>query len=40
MLLDLPTAARYNAWANKRLYAVAEQLTPAQFAEDRRGFFQ
>jgi uncharacterized damage-inducible protein DinB len=40
MLLDLPTAARYNAWANKRLYAVAEQLTPAQFTEDRRGFFQ
>lgn len=40
MLLDLPTAARYNAWANKRLYAVAEHLTPAQFAEDRRGFFQ
>jgi uncharacterized damage-inducible protein DinB len=40
MLLDLPTAARYNAWANKRLYAVAGQLTPAQFAEDRRGFFQ
>ena len=40
MLLDLPTAARYNAWANKRLYAVAEQLTPEQFAEDRRGFFQ
>ena len=40
MLLDLPTAARYNAWANKRLYAVASQLSPEQFAEDRRGFFK
>ena len=40
MLLDLPTAARYNAWANIRLYAVAGQLSAEQLAEDRRGFFK
>lgn len=40
MLVDLPTAARYNAWANKRLYAVAGQLSAEQLAEDRRGFFK
>ena len=40
MLVDLPTAARYNAWANKRLYAVAGQLSPEALAEDRRGFFK
>ena len=32
--------ARYNAWANKRLYAVAGQLSPEALAEDRRGFFK
>jgi uncharacterized damage-inducible protein DinB len=40
MLVDLPTAARYNAWANKRLYDVAGQLSAEQLAEDRRGFFK
>ena len=40
MLLDLPTAARYNAWANQRLYAVVGQLTVEQLAEDRQGFFK
>ena len=40
MLLDLPTAARYNAWANKRLYAVAEQLSEVELAKDRKGFFK
>ena len=40
MLLDLPTAARYNAWANKRLYAVAEQLSAEELAKDRKGFFK
>lgn len=40
MLLDLPTAARYNAWANKRLYAVAEQLSAEEINKDRRGFFK
>ena len=40
MLVDLPTAARYNAWANKRIYAAAGTLTPEALAEDRRGFFK
>lgn len=40
MLLDLPTAARYNAWANKRIYAAAGELTPDKLTEDRRGFFK
>ena len=40
MLLDLPTAARYNAWANKRLYAVAEQLSAEELIKDRKGFFK
>jgi uncharacterized damage-inducible protein DinB len=40
MLLDLPTAARYNAWANQRLYAVADKLSPEQLSEDRQGFFK
>ena len=40
MLLDLPTAARYNSWANKRLYEVAGKLSDEELAEDRRGFFK
>ena len=40
MLLDLPTAARYNAWANKRLYGVAEQLSAEELTKDRKGFFK
>ncbi len=39
MLIDLPTAARYNAWANRRLYAVAGKLPAGEIAADRRGFF-
>lgn len=39
MLLDLPTAARYNAWANAQLYAVAARLSAADLEEDRRAFF-
>ena len=39
MLLELPVAARYNAWANKRLYAACATLPPPALAEDRRGFF-
>lgn len=31
--------ARYNAWANSRLYGVAETLSPADFAADRGAFF-
>ncbi len=40
MLLDLPTAALYNSWANKRLYAVAGQLSAKELEEDRLGFFK
>ena len=40
MLVDLPTAARYNAWANKRLYAAASTLSAEELAQDRRGFFK
>lgn len=32
--------ARYNRWANRRLYAVAAQLTDAQYREDRGAFFR
>jgi uncharacterized damage-inducible protein DinB len=31
--------ARYNAWANARLYGVAATLSPEQFAENRGAFF-
>ena len=27
MLVDLPTAAKYNAWANQRIYAAAGKLS-------------
>jgi len=40
MLLDLITAARYNQWANTRVYAACEALSPEALAEDRRGFFK
>ena len=40
MLLDLPTASKYNAWANSRIYNAAKQLTDIQRKEDRRGFFK
>ena len=33
------TLARYNRWANRRLYEVAAQLSDAQFREDRGAFF-
>ncbi|WP_431854434.1 DinB family protein [Azospirillum sp.] len=33
------TFAHYNRWANRRLYAVAAELTDAQFREDRGAFF-
>ncbi len=39
MLLNPVTAARYNAWANTRIYNAARQLTDAQRRLDRRGFF-
>jgi uncharacterized damage-inducible protein DinB len=31
--------ARYNQWANRRLYDAAAELTAAQFGEDRGAFF-
>lgn len=40
MLLDLPTAARYNAWANIRIYNALKGLSDDQRKEDRRGFFK
>ena len=40
MLLDLPTAAKYNSWANKRLYAVAGKLSASELSQDRKGFFK
>lgn len=33
------TFAAYNAWANRRLYAVAAQLSEAQYRADRGAFF-
>jgi uncharacterized damage-inducible protein DinB len=39
-LLDLPTTARYNAWANIRIYNALKQLSDNQRKEDRRGFFK
>lgn len=39
MLLDLPTAARYNAWANDRIYNALSQISDADRKLDRRGFF-
>ena len=40
MLLDLPTAAKYNSWANKRLYTVAGKLSASELSQDRKGFFK
>lgn len=39
MLLDLPTAARYNEWANNRIYNVLRELSDADRKQDRRAFF-
>lgn len=40
MLLDLPTAAKYNQWANARLYNALAHLTDADRKMDRGGFFR
>ena len=40
MLIDLPTAARYNAWANTRIYAACAGLSHEERTLDRRGFFK
>jgi len=39
MKAHLLTLARYNRWANRRLYAVAAELTDAQYREERGAFF-
>jgi len=38
-LLDLVTAAEYNAWANARVYNALRDLGDAARKEDRRAFF-
>lgn len=38
-LLDLVTAARYNAWANARVYNALGRLDDAARKADRRAFF-
>jgi len=40
MLLDLPTAARYNLWANQRLYTVCALLSDEGRKRDRHAFFK
>ena len=39
MLLDLPTAASYNEWANNRIYNVLRELSDEDRKQDRRAFF-
>ena len=36
----LPVLARYNAWANHRLYDAVERLPDAQYRADRGAFFK
>ena len=40
MLIGLSTAARYNAWANNRIYAACAGLSHDERVLDRRGFFR
>ena len=40
MLIDLPAAARYNVWANARIYAACAGLPHEERILDRRGFFR
>jgi uncharacterized damage-inducible protein DinB len=39
MLLDLPTAARYNQWANVRVYNACRKLSDDERKADRKAFF-
>ncbi|GEO84559.1 MULTISPECIES: DinB family protein [Alphaproteobacteria] len=39
MLQNLQMLAAYNEWANHRLYAAAQQLTPEELNADRGAFF-
>lgn len=40
MLLDLPTAAKYNQWANNRIYNALSSLSDSDRKLDRYGFFR
>lgn len=40
MLTLFTMLARYNSWANARLYDAAGRLTPAQYRADRGAFFR
>lgn len=39
-LLDVETAARYNAWANVRIYNALRELSDAERKADRKAFFK
>lgn len=39
MIVDLPMAARYNRWANRRIYDAAATLSDEDRKADRRAFF-
>lgn len=39
-LIDVATAAKYNEWANNRLYNALHNLTDGERREDRRAFFK
>ncbi|WP_282604349.1 DinB family protein [Pelagibius sp. Alg239-R121] len=39
-LLDIETAARYNGWANIRIYNALRQLNDAERKKDRKAFFR
>ena len=39
-LLDVETAARYNAWANMRIYNALRELTNEERKADRKAFFK
>lgn len=36
----MPAAARYNAWANRRIYNACAELPAAELARDRHAFFK
>ena len=38
-LLDIETAARYNAWANSRIYTALGRLSNSERKADRKAFF-
>ena len=39
-LIDVATAAKYNEWANNRLYNALHNLTDGERREDRGAFFR